>query len=76
MYSDNLEGWIYGTVQDYEYCCREYPEKVKEFSSVKKEWQGLTAEEIEEGWYASWVEKQAFETACWWANSKLKEKNI
>jgi hypothetical protein len=41
----------------------------------QRAWQGLTAEEIEEGWYASWVEKQAFETACWWANSKLKEKN-
>jgi hypothetical protein len=163
----NEEAWIYGVVKDYEYCVKKYPEKVKEFSSVKKycnvelleqlydvldvfeaykkevkpallkkaiqaitkaeethwklscgcptqyggipaewatidrdgspavaygvicekhwheydaqhpqrAWQGLTAEEIEEGWYASWVEKQAFETACWWANSKLKEKN-
>jgi hypothetical protein len=41
----------------------------------KKEWVGLTDEEIEEGHKDSWVTKQAFESACWWAEKKLKEKN-
>ena len=41
----------------------------------KREWQGLTDEEIDEGQRQSWVEKQAFESAVWWAEAKLKEKN-
>ena len=41
----------------------------------KREWQGLTVEEIDEGQRQSWVEKQAFESAVWWAEAKLKEKN-
>ena len=39
------------------------------------EWQGLTDEEIDEGQRQSWVDKQAFESAVWWAEAKLKEKN-
>lgn len=41
----------------------------------KREWQGLTDEEIAEGARQSWVDKQAFESAVWWAESKLREKN-
>ena len=41
----------------------------------KKEWQGLTEEEIREGNRESWVTTQAWESAVWWAESKLKEKN-
>lgn len=41
----------------------------------KREWQGLTDEEIDEGQRQSWVEKQAFESAVWWAEAKLKGKN-
>ena len=41
----------------------------------KKEWVGLTDEEIEEGQKQSWVDRQAFESAVWWAEAKLKEKN-
>ena len=44
-------------------------------SPPKREWQGLTNEEIDEGQRQSWVEKQAFESAAWWAEAKLKEKN-
>ena len=44
-------------------------------SPPKREWQGLTDEEIDEGQRQSWVEKQAFESAVWWAEAKLKEKN-
>ena len=41
----------------------------------KREWQSLTDEEIDEGQRQSWVDKQAFESAVWWAEAKLKEKN-
>ena len=41
----------------------------------KREWQGLTDEEIEQGNKESWVTKQAWESAVWWAEEKLKEKN-
>ena len=41
----------------------------------KREWVGLTDEEIAEGVKQSWVNKQAFESAVWWAEEKLKEKN-
>jgi hypothetical protein len=38
-------------------------------------WVGLTDEEIAEGAKESWVEEQAFQSAVWWAEAKLKEKN-
>jgi hypothetical protein len=41
----------------------------------KREWVGLTDEEIEEGIKQSWVTEQAFQSAVWWAEAKLKEKN-
>ena len=44
-------------------------------SLVQKEWVGLTDEEIREGNRESWVTKQAWESAVWWAEAKLKEKN-
>ena len=44
-------------------------------ATSQREWIGLTDEEIDEGQRHSWVEKQAFESAEWWAEEKLKEKN-
>jgi len=41
----------------------------------QRKWVGLTDEEIEEGQKQSWVSKQAFESAVWWAMKVLKEKN-
>ena len=41
----------------------------------KREWVGLTDEEIEQGQKENWVAQQAFESAVWWAEAKLKEKN-
>jgi len=41
----------------------------------EREWQGLTDEEIREGNRESWVTTQAWESAVWWAEDKLKEKN-
>ena len=43
--------------------------------TVQREWVGLTDEEIDEGNKQSWVTKQAWESAVWWASEKLKEKN-
>jgi hypothetical protein len=40
-----------------------------------KEWVGLTDEEIEQGCKESWVTEQAWQSAVWWAEAKLKEKN-
>ena len=42
---------------------------------AKRTWVGLTDEEIDEGNKQSWVTKQAWESAVWWASEKLKEKN-
>ncbi len=42
---------------------------------AKREWVGLTDEEIEQGNKESWVDKQAWESAVWWAEARLKEKN-
>ena len=35
----------------------------------------LTDDEIEQGCKESWVTEQAFQSAVWWAETKLKEKN-
>jgi hypothetical protein len=41
----------------------------------QREWQGLTDEEIREGNRESWVTTQAWQSAVWWAEERLKEKN-
>lgn len=41
----------------------------------QRTWVGLTDEDIERGANSSWVDRQAFESAVWWAEAKLKEKN-
>jgi hypothetical protein len=46
-----------------------------DIQDYKKPWKGLTDEEIEEGHKDSWVTKQAFESAVWWAENKLRSKN-
>jgi hypothetical protein len=40
-----------------------------------REWVGLTEEEIQQGLKETWVTEQAFESAIWWAEQKLKKKN-
>jgi len=42
---------------------------------LHKPWVGLTDEEITEGIEQSWVTEQAFQSAVWWAEAKLKDKN-
>jgi hypothetical protein len=41
----------------------------------KRTWVGLTDEEIAQGCKESWVTEQAWQSAVWWAEEKLKEKN-
>jgi len=41
----------------------------------KREWVGLTDAEIAQGLKESWVTEQAWQSAVWWAEEKLKEKN-
>jgi hypothetical protein len=50
---------------------------IEHFAALVKErtWVGLTDEEIEQGCKESWVTEQAFQSAVWWAEAKLKEKN-
>ena len=42
---------------------------------AQRVWVGLTDEEIEQGCKESWVTEQAWQSAVWWAENKLKEKN-
>ena len=42
---------------------------------TQRTWVALTDEEIEQGCKESWVTEQAFQSAVWWAEAKLKEKN-
>jgi hypothetical protein len=43
--------------------------------SAQRTWVGLTDEEIEQGCKESWVTEQAWQSAVWWAEARLKEKN-
>jgi hypothetical protein len=50
-------------------------EEHKHDTPPQRTWVGLTDEEIEQGCKESWVTEQAFQSAVWWAEAKLKEKN-
>ena len=41
----------------------------------QRTWVGLTDEEIAQGCKESWVTEQAWQSAVWWAEAKLKQKN-
>jgi hypothetical protein len=45
------------------------------FVPALRTWVGLTDEEIEQGNKESWVTEQAWQSAVWWAEARLKEKN-
>lgn len=42
---------------------------------AQRTWVGLSDEEIAQGNKESWVTEQAWQSAVWWAEAKLKEKN-
>jgi hypothetical protein len=48
---------------------------IDETEAIKRIWVWLTDEEIAEGVKQSWVTEQAFQSAVWWAEAKLKERN-
>jgi hypothetical protein len=50
-------------------------EEDDDIQDYKRPWVGLTDEEIDKGNKQSWITKQAWESAVWWAETKLKEKN-
>jgi hypothetical protein len=50
-------------------------ESVHGVVAPQRTWVGLTDDEIAHGWKESWVTEQAFQSAVWWAEEKLKEKN-
>jgi hypothetical protein len=45
------------------------------YTSPQRTWVGLTDEEIEQGCKESWVTEQAWQSAVWWAEAKLRSKN-
>ena len=45
------------------------------FAVMERPWVGLTDAEIAQGNKESWVTEQAWQSAVWWAEAKLKEKN-
>jgi hypothetical protein len=51
--------------------------KVQDWNTAppQRTWVGLTDEEIAQGCKESWVTEQAWQSAVWWAEAKLKEKN-
>ena len=55
--------------------CKECHLVIAAGTDIQREWVGLTEEEIEQGCKESWVTEQAFQSAVWWAEAKLKEKN-
>ena len=50
-------------------------ELVRADERAQRTWVGLTDEEIEQGCKESWVTEQAWQSAVWWAEARLKEKN-
>ena len=51
------------------------PDGVHHNKPPQRTWVGLTDEEIAQGCKESWVTEQAWQSAVWWAEDKLKEKN-
>ena len=70
---------------DYEPVCNKDPQgcwnvrcqlgKKCKNTPAQRTWQGLTDEEIEQGCKESWVTEQAWQSAVWWAEAKLRSKN-
>jgi DNA-directed RNA polymerase specialized sigma24 family protein len=62
-----------------------YAEEIETFAKLvaakerealaQRTWVGLTDEEIAQGCKESWVAEQAWQSAVWWAEDKLKDKN-
>jgi hypothetical protein len=79
--ANDIAVWMASFAQEHTTPPAPRPVPVKTYHDGKpwpvqpKPWVGLTDEDIEQGHKESWVDKQAFESAVWWAEKKLKEKN-
>jgi hypothetical protein len=51
------------------------PDGIHHNKPPQRTWVGLTDEEIAQGCKESWVTEQAWQSAVWWAEAKLKDKN-
>jgi hypothetical protein len=67
--------WDSKSAGEYERRMKAEKEDDDDIQVYKKPWVGLTDEEIEQGCKESWVTLQAWQSAVWWAEAKLKEKN-
>lgn len=56
-------------------CLERFASLVRADEREQRTWVGLTDEEIEQGCKESWVTEQAWQSAVWWAEARLKEKN-
>ena len=68
------EGWL-EVIAEWADRAREAEKKLKALAQPEREWVGLTDEEIAQGCKESWVTEQAWQSAVWWAEATLKEKN-
>ena len=67
--------WDSKSAGEYERRMKAEKEDDDDIQVYKKPWVGLTPEEIEQGCKESWVTLQAWQSAVWWAEERLKEKN-
>ena len=65
----------WGLFQEYMPEIHKLVELVRADERTQRTWQGLTDQEIEQGCKESWVTEQAWQSAVWWAEARLKEKN-
>jgi hypothetical protein len=66
---------VVAKIETAPYSARVRAQHLFEDEPQQRTWVGLTDEDIERGCNSSWVNRQAFESAVWWAEAKLKEKN-
>lgn len=64
-------------IQYHEMTIKRLEKRIEELTAQPQQsiWVGLTDEEILQGNKESWVTLQAWQSAVWWAEAKLKEKN-
>jgi hypothetical protein len=68
------DGWVYANDTSQVGTSKEVNWETL-YTAPPKQWVGLTDEEIAQGLKESWVTEQAWQSAVWWAEAKLKEKN-
>ena len=65
-------------IRYHEMTIKRLEKRIEELTAQPQQsiWVGLTDEEILQGNKESWVTLQAWQSAVWWAEAKLKDKNI